>query len=145
MKPDVSSFHESLRREEAVQGPSDRSFGLTFAVVFALIGGASWLLDGAHALAWLGGAAVFLILALAAPGILAPLNRAWMKLGLLLHKIIQPVILALLYFVAITPVALLARLTGHDPLRLRFERQATSYWIERRPPGPDPQSLRNQF
>ena len=90
-------------------------------------------------------AALFLVIAYTYPKVLAPLNLLWMKFGLLLHKIVTPVILGLLFFVTITPIGLLARACGKDFLRLRLDRGAKSYWIERTPPGPPPQSMKNQF
>ena len=90
-------------------------------------------------------AALFLIVAYTYPQVLGPLNRLWLKFGLLLHKVVTPVILGLLFFVTITPIGLLARACGKDFLRLRLDRSAKSYWIERAPPGPPPQSMKNQF
>ncbi|HQR50033.1 MAG TPA: SxtJ family membrane protein, partial [Methylophilaceae bacterium] len=87
----------------------------------------------------------FLLLALVIPRVLAPANRAWTKFGLLLHDIVSPIALGILFFVVVTPTGLLMRLLGKDPLRLRFERSAKSYWIVRTPPGPDAESLKNQF
>lgn len=136
---------ETRGSEVPTLGPTNRSFGLTFATVFGLIGLWSGWSGGAHAGAWLSAAAVFLVLALAAPRLLGPLNRAWARFGAILHRIMQPVILGLLFFVAITPIAFIARLTGHRPLRLHFDSTASTYWAPRTPPGPDPKSLRNQF
>jgi len=90
-------------------------------------------------------ALVFLGLAAFAPHSLKPLNRLWLWFGLALHRIVSPVVLAALFFVVITPVGVVARLAGKDFLRLSFDRGATSYWIDRRPPGPRPSSMRNQF
>ena len=69
---------------------------------------------------------------------LAPLNRLWAKFGLLLHHVISPVFLGILFYVCITPIGFLMRLTGKDPMRRRFEPEAKSYWIVREPPGPAP-------
>jgi len=90
-------------------------------------------------------AAAFALLALAVPRALAPLNRAWTAFGDLLHRIVSPVALGILYYGVVTPTGLLMRLAGKDPLRLRFDPAARSYWIERRPPGPPPESLKDQF
>jgi hypothetical protein len=137
--------HESLTRRQEVPGSSNRSFGLVFAAVFALVALVPWLAGGA--LRWwaLALGAVFLLVALAFPAKLAKLNRAWYKLGLLLHRIVSPLVLGLMFFVAITPIGLLMRALGKDPLRLKRDPQATTYWIERIPPGPAPESLRDQF
>jgi hypothetical protein len=68
-----------------------------------------------------------------------------MLLGLVLYKIVNPIVMALLFFSTITPVGFLMRLSGKDPMRLRHDPAATSYWIAREPPGPPAESMRNQF
>jgi large-conductance mechanosensitive channel len=88
---------------------------------------------------------VFLAAASLAPRALKPLNRLWFLFGAFLHKIVSPLVMALLFFVTVTPIAILMRLAGKDPLRLKFDRAAKSYWIERTPPGPAPETMRNQF
>ena len=90
-------------------------------------------------------AAAFLLVALVYPRLLGPLNRLWLKFGLLLYKVMNPLILGLLFFVTIMPIGLVMRAFGKDFLRLRLDRTAKSYWIDRTPPGPPPQSMRNQF
>lgn len=145
MAKTAAQTHEILTREEKVKGSSDRSFGLTFAAVALILGGIAlwrgrdW---GVYALA---ASVAFAALALAAPKLLAPFNRAWLKLGLLLHHVVNPVVMGLMFFGVITPMALVLRLAGKDLLRLRFDRQARSYWIPREPPGPAPDTMRHQF
>lgn len=139
------NFHEALRREVAVEGSSDRGFGLTMAGVLALVGAVRLWHGAASGPWWLGGAALFLVLALAAPGLLRPLNRAWLRLGLLLYRVVNPVVMALLFFLAVTPMALLMRLFGKRPLGLAREPAAPSYWIPRTPPGPEPSTMDRQF
>ena len=73
----------------------------------------------------------FLILALAAPKLLAPLNRAWMAFGRLLNRIVSPIVMALLFVVAVVPTGVALRLMGRDPLRLKFDKGATTYWQRR--------------
>lgn len=137
--------HESYTREETHEGSSNRSFGIVFAVVFAIIGLLP-LLFGRMPRGWaLIVGALFLAVALAVPRVLAPLNRLWFKLGLLLHHVVSPLAMGIVFFGVITPMALVMRLLGKDPLRLRFDRSAPTYWIERRPPGPAPESLKDQF
>jgi len=75
---------------------------------------------------------------------LAPLNKWWTKLGLLLYRVVSPIVLGLLFYVTLTPIALVMRLLGKDPLRLRRDPDAASYWIDRSPP-PAPESMKNQF
>ena len=76
---------------------------------------------------------------------LAPLNRAWLYVGLLLQRVVSPVVLGILFFLTVTPIGLLMRLTGKNPLRLGFDREAQSYWIDRQPPGPAPDTMPRQF
>lgn len=137
--------HEDLSRQEHVEGSSNRSFGLVFAAVFAII--ALWpLLDRAAPRAWaLGVSAAFVVAAWLVPGVLAWPNRQWMKLGLLLGRIVSPVALGILFYGVFAPMGLVMRLAGKDPLRTRRDGGAPSYWIERRPPGPPPDSMTNQF
>ena len=141
----TTQLHEDFSRADHVKAGSDRGFGLVFAGFFALVSALSWW-RGHTAWHWtLPLAALFLVIAYTYPKVLAPLNLLWMKFGLLLHKIVTPVVLGLLFFVTITPIGLLARACGKDFLRLRLDRGAKSYWIEREPPGPPPQSMKNQF
>ena len=123
---------------------SNRSFGLLIAAVLALVAG--WqLARGGVALAWLIAAAFFLLMAIAMPRLLLPLKRLWLKLGSVLHLVISPIVLGLLYVFSIVTVGLLTRLFGKDLLSLKRDAAATSYWVRREPPGPSPHSLKNQF
>jgi len=137
--------HEDFSRQEEVKPSSDRSFGLVVASFFFIVG--FWPLLRAQPIRWwaLGVAAVFALLALLWTAALAPLNRLWVNLGALLYKVVSPVVMALLFYVTVTPIALLMRLLGKDPLRLRRDPDAASYWIDRTPPGPSPDSMKNQF
>jgi predicted membrane metal-binding protein len=137
--------HESYARDEALQGPSNRSFGLLFAGVFALIGLVPLLFGGVARLWAIVLAAAFLIVTLAFPRVLTPLNRLWMRFGLLLHRIVSPIVLGIMFFGVITPMGVLMRLFGKDPLRLRLDKGAGTYWIERTPPGPAPETFKDQF
>jgi hypothetical protein len=137
--------HESFERTEAVKGSSNRSFGLVFAAVFAIIGLAPLAFGGTVRPWALVAGAGFAVVALGFPGLLAPLNRLWLKFGLLLHRIVSPVVLGIMFFAVITPIGLLMRALGKDPLRLKRDASAGSYWIPREPPGPAPESLKDQF
>lgn len=125
--------------------PTDRSFGFTFAAVFALLG--AWLTWRANrfGVPVLGAAAAFALIAIAIPRILHPLNVGWMHFGMLLSKIVSPIVLGVIFFVLFVPVGLFFRLTGRDILRRSFERDRPSYWIDRTPPGPDGKSFPRQF
>jgi saxitoxin biosynthesis operon SxtJ-like protein len=140
-----SSTHESFDRPHVLESSSDRSFGLVFTAFFALLG--VWPLVHKHPIRlWaLGLSGVFLLLALAVPRVLHPLNLAWTVLGRVLSKITNPIITGLLFYLIFTPAALLFRLMGKDLLRLKFDRSASSYWIVRDPSGPAPESMSHQF
>jgi hypothetical protein len=137
--------HERLAQSEPVAGGTNRAFGFVFAVVFTIVG--AWpLLRGAPPRWWgFVAAAIFLTLALLRPRALAPLNRAWLRIGRALHAVVSPAIMALIYYSTVTPIGLLLRLSGKDLLRLRFEPESPTYWIERLPPGPAPPTMPRQF
>jgi hypothetical protein len=137
--------HERLADSSAVKTSSDRGFGIVFCIVFLLIG--LWpLISGATPRWWgLGVAGAFLAAAVLYPGVLHPLNRLWTAFGLLLHKVVNPLVMGLLFFLVVTPTALLMRVFGKRPLDLGFEKERESYWIDRDPPGPAPEGMKNQF
>lgn len=129
--------------------PSNRSFGLTFAAVFGILTGlALWRgwFDGVIWKYFLVASLLFLIISLVVPDILRPLNKVWMLFGALLHKVVSPIMLGLIYFVVITPIALFFKIKGRDELRRKYDPAARTYWITREPPGPDgPSSFPRQF
>lgn len=124
---------------------SDRSFGLVFAGFFLIVALLPLLHGGPVRLWALAVAAVFMAAAFLTPRLLHPLNWVWFKFGLLLHHIVSPVVMALMFYGAILPMALLLKLLGKDLLRLKREPEASSYWIQRDPPGPAPGSMSKQF
>ena len=137
--------HEELTRKHTVRGSSNRSFGLVFGAFFALVGLVPlWKHHSPRAWA-LALSALFLVVAIVRPAWLDPLNQGWIKLGLLLGRIVNPIVMGLLFFIVVVPTALIFRVLGKDPLRLSFDTAVASYWIERRPPGPAPQTMANQF
>jgi len=139
------NFHEDLERSEALRGSSDRTFGLVFAAASLLVGLAPLRRHG-HVRLWaLGLALAFLAVALVRPSLLRVFNRLWMKLGYLMGRIVNPIVMAILFFTVFTPVGFLMRLFGKDPLRLKHDPVAGSYWIPRLPPGPSPDSMPRQF
>ena len=135
---------EPVLEREPVQAGTDRSFGFVFAAVFALIG-ARPLLDGRPPHVWaLAVACAFLAAAAFTPWILRPMNALWMRFGALLHGIVTPILMGVVFFLAIMPTALIVRSLRKDPLRLRRDKSADSYWIERQP-GPDPHTMTRQY
>jgi len=137
--------HESYRPPEAVRRSSNRTFGLVFAAFFFLLAILPRLRG--HACHWwaVPCSAVFLLAALLAPKVLSPLNQAWTALGILLHKITNPVILGIFFYLVFAPFGWVLRRMGKDFLRLRPAPEAGSYWILRQPPGPEPASMSKQF
>jgi hypothetical protein len=138
------STHESFARDDAAVPGSDRTFGLVMAAALTAVS----LLDGSHLgrlWPWTSAVAIlFLLAAWLVPSVLHPLNRLWMKLGLVLHKIVNPIVMGLLFYGTILPTGLIMRMRGRDLLRLKQEPDADSYWIARAP-GPAPENMRDQF
>ncbi|MEO6185333.1 MAG: SxtJ family membrane protein [Steroidobacteraceae bacterium] len=125
--------------------PSNARFGALFAGVFAAAAAYKFWRGSLPAAAVLGlVAASFAILSLARPALLTPLNKVWFAFGQLLNRVVSPVVLGILFFLIITPVALIGRLFGRDPLRMR-KRAIPSYWITRDPSGPARDSFKHQF
>jgi hypothetical protein len=127
-----------------IKAGSDRSFGLVFAGVFAVIG--LWPLVHHMPPRWwpLGLALVFGVLALAKAAWLHPLNVLWFRLGMLLARVVAPVVMGLVFFTCVTPIGLVMRMRGKDLLSLRRSGE-TSYWVVREPPGPAPATMTKQF
>ena len=120
---------------------SNRSFGIVFFIVFLLIGTYP-LLNDDHVRIWsLIISIAFLILGLLNSKILFPLNKIWFKFGILLGKIISPLIMGLIFFVVVTPIGLLMRLFNKDLINLKFNK-SKSYWIEKNEPK---SKMKNQF
>ena len=126
-------------------GGSDKAFGFVFGAFFAILA-LYPLIKGSPVRSWaLLLAAVFTSAAVLRPQLLAPLNRLWIKLGLALNRVVSPVALFLVYCLAIVPTAWVLRALGKDPLRLRMDPQAKTYWIQRSPPGRADEQMKRQF
>ena len=137
--------HESLARDEKISPGSERSFAIVITVALVLISGINWWYGGA-VWRWLGPIAVgFIVLGFLYPAALRPLNWLWFKFGLLLHAIVNPIVMGLLFYVTVFPTGLVMRAMGKDLLRLKPEPESDSYWITRQPPGPAPETMKDQF
>jgi hypothetical protein len=136
--------HERYWNDETVRPSSERSFGLVMAAVFAVLTLINFW-HGGRAWPWTAGvAALFFFFAWVRPAALKLLNLIWFKFGLILHKVINPVVMVLVFFGTVLPTGLIMRALGKDPLRLKRQPNAKTYWIERLP-GPAPESMKDQF
>jgi Saxitoxin biosynthesis operon protein SxtJ len=137
--------HEPSPCQNEVKIGSDRSFGFVFAAIFVVIASLP-LVRGAPIRWWaLALAAAFALAALAAPSLLRPLNLFWFKFGLALHHIVTPIFMGAIFFLAVTPMSLVMRALGKDPLRLKLDQRSATYWIPRERPAPPPRSMSKQF
>ena len=127
------------------QLPSNRKFGLFFAAVFIVLGAyAYWKAWGEVSVAAIILSVLASAVTLIAPQLLTPFNRLWNSLGILLGKIVSPIVLGIIFFVLITPISLVIRLFGRDELKIK-KRSVDSYWVDRSPPGPSADSFKNQY
>lgn len=143
--PESARHHEDLARTGAVEHSSDRAFGLVFAAALTVVG--AWpLLHGAGPRVWaFVVAGTFLVAGLVAPRVLHPLNRVWVWIGTVLHRVVSPIVLGLLFYGVVLPTGLIMRLFGKRTIPTGPDPDQASYWIERDPPGPDPAGMKNQF
>jgi hypothetical protein len=140
-----NASHENFTRQDDIRIGSERSFGIVMAVALIFVAAFNWWHDG-HVWIWFCGAAgLFLTAAFVVPAALKPLNWLWFKFGLLLHAVINPVVMGLLFYGAVLPTGLIMRALRKDLLRLRREPDSDSYWIVRNPPGPKPETMKDQF
>lgn len=138
-------MHDDFTAHENIKTSSDRSFGLVFSGVFAVLAGLPLFKGNAPHWWALAVACVFLCVTLTVPQILSPLNRLWTRFGLLLHRVVNPLILGVLFFLVVTPTAVIMRALGKRPLTMDWDPDASSYWVNRDPPGPEPESMKRQF
>ena len=120
---------------------SNRSFGIVFFLVFLLISFYPLIKDGDIRLWSLIVSFIFLILGLINSKILTPLNKIWFKFGILLGKIVSPIVMGVIFFFVVTPIGFIMRLLGKDVLNLKYNKNK-SYWIEKNGPK---SKMKNQF
>ena len=121
---------------------SNRSFGLVFFIVFLLIASYPIIYNGEIRTWSLLISLIFLVLGLFNSKILSPLNKLWFKFGILLGKIISPLVMGIIFFFVVTPIGLIMRLMGKDVLNLKYNNKNKSYWIEKSGPK---SKMKNQF
>ena len=120
---------------------SNKSFGIVFFILFIIIGFYPLLNDGYLRIWSIVVSIIFLILGLINAKILTPLNKVWFKFGIILGKIVSPIIMLLIFFLVVTPTGIIMRLFGKDLLNLKINKKK-SYWIERAGPK---SKMKNQF
>lgn len=129
-----------------IELPSNRKFGLFFSGVF-LVCTLFFLAtkNPAPAAAFVVCTVAFFLVALLKSDVLLPLNKAWMRIGLLLGLIVSPIVLSIIFFGLFTPLGVAMRLFGRDELRLHQKTRLDSYWKTRDSKNTPPNSFRNQF
>lgn len=139
----MSSHPDSMHRPSL---SSERTFGFVFTGIFLIVAGYFWYHDGKPVVIqiFLALAAAFLAFSIFLPIALRPLNKAWYYLGLLLGRVVSPIVLGVLFFILISPIAIVMRMAGRDALKLR-KKDVQSHWIDRAPPGPSSESFKEQF
>ena len=131
-----------ISRHVSTEQSSEKSFGVVFSIVFLIV--ALYPLINSEGLRiWaLVASIIFFFLAFIAPKVLVFPNKLWFKFGLLLGSIVAPIVMAFVYFVTVLPTGLIMRLLGKDLLKQKLDKNAKSYWIERKEPMG---SMKNQF
>ena len=111
---------------------TNRSFGILFFILFFILG--LWPLKNLESLNYylIGISIIFLLLGLKNSKLLTPLNKTWIKFGEILGLIIAPLVMALVYFIFLTPISLIVRIVGKDLLGIKFNKKLDSYWIKRK-------------
>ena len=110
----------------------NRRFGILFFIVFFIIGLYPVYVGNGVNIYFILLSIPFLVLGILNSKILTPLNMAWVKLGELLGVVISPIIMALIYFLILTPISLIVRIFGKDLLNTKFNSLAKTYWIKRK-------------
>ena len=125
--------------------PSERTFGLFFGIVCLVAASFAWCAANPLVSVVLGCLALtFTMFACIKPRKLRTLNALWFGLGLLIGRIVSPIILGFVFFILITPIGIVMRAFGRDELRIK-KRSVASYWIQRSSKGPSPDSFKDQF
>ena len=121
----------TINTEQPSKQLSNRAFGLIFAAIFLVI--ALWpLINGASPRTWaLIIVALFALPAILYPSVLTPLNAAWVKFGLFMHKIVNPILMGLIFFLTVLPTGLMLKLFGKDPMRRKLDANTKTYWQDR--------------
>lgn len=126
--------------------PSNRSFGFLMVLTGFIFSAWSYTKSLPHvAINAACGASMLFLITIFIPNILHPFNWFWYRLGLLIGKIVNPIIMGFIFFLLITPIAIISRFSGRDPLGLKKSNKLESFWIEREPEGFKAESFKNQY
>jgi hypothetical protein len=125
----IAATHERFAADEKNVPGSERQFGIVMALGLTLLSALNFWRTGSW-WPW---------------STLKPLNLAWFKFGLLLHRVINPLVMAVVYYASVVPTGLIMRAMGKDMLRLKLEPDAETYWMARQPPGPAAETMKDQF
>lgn len=136
---------ENFDRKEKTKISSNRSFGLVFSIIFIVLALLAWKKGSPRFPVWTVLASLMLVLTLLKPSLLAPLNKAWNRFGLLLHSVITPIVMFLMFFMVFMPLGFFLRQLGKLSLKKDFDAQTQSYWIPRSEPGPKPETMKLSF
>ena len=131
-----------MSRKSRIKISSNRSFGLVFFFIFLIFG--LWpITNGEEIRIWLILMAfIFLILGIIVSKLLSPLNRLWFKFGIMLGGIVAPIVMAAIFFIIVTPIAIFMSIIGKDLLNKKHDKKKETYWIKRiKPTG----SMKRQF
>ena len=122
--------------------PSNRNFGLVFFVFFLIIG--LWPLLGTNEIRYwsIFFSIIFFLLGITNSKLLNPLNKIWFNFGMLLGKMISPLVMGIIFFLVVTPIGVIMRVFGKDILSLKYNKKNKSYWIEKNGPK---SKMKNQF
>ena len=116
-------------KQKEIKTASNKSFGIVFFVIFIII--ALWpLLKDENIRVWsIIVSIIFLTLGLLNSKILTPLNQLWIRFGILLGKIVSPIVMGIIYFGVVTPIGLIMRIFGKDILNLKIDKNKKTYWL----------------
>ena len=128
--------------KEKIKMSSNKSFGIVFFVFFLILSLYPLLNKEKLNLLFLIFSITFLILGLLNSKILTPLNKVWFKFGIILGKIISPIIMGIIFFLVVTPIGLIMKILGKDLLKLKYNKKDNTYWIEKNGPK---SKMKNQF
>jgi hypothetical protein len=128
-------------KKEKIKISSNKSFGVVFFIFFLIVSFYPILNESEMRLWALIISVIFLVLGLVNSKILTPLNKVWFKFGILLGKIVSPIVMGVIFFIVVTPISLIMRLLGKDVLNIKKNKKET-YWIQKTGPK---SKMKNQF